>query len=59
MRISIVFFMFFLMSSIQGQEISVFDDFEGNGTIDSWYGDACSLNTSLANPVQEGINTSV
>lgn len=58
MRISIVMFMFFLMSSIQGQEISVFDDFEGNGTIDSWYGDACSLNTSLANPVQEGINTS-
>ena len=37
---------------------TVQDDFEGNGTITSWYGDACNINTSFTNPVQQGINTS-
>jgi beta-glucanase (GH16 family) len=36
----------------------VFDDFEGNGTINSWYGDNCGVNPSLENPHSGGINTS-
>lgn len=34
------------------------DDFEGNGNISSWFGDACDINTMLSNPHQEGINLS-
>jgi beta-glucanase (GH16 family) len=37
---------------------TVEDDFEGNGTITTWYGDNCNLNTSLPNPFQQGVNTS-
>jgi beta-glucanase (GH16 family) len=37
---------------------TVQDDFEGNGTITTWYGDNCNLNISLSNPYQQGINTS-
>jgi beta-glucanase (GH16 family) len=37
---------------------AIFDDFEGNGNISTWTGDDCGINTSLANPVQQGINTS-
>ncbi len=37
---------------------TVEDDFEGNGTITTWYGDNCNLNTSLPNPYQQGINNS-
>tara|TARA_R110001592_G_scaffold75225_1_gene227894 strand:+ start:65123 stop:66748 length:1626 start_codon:yes stop_codon:yes gene_type:complete len=40
------------------QAQSLEDDFEGNSTINSWFGDDCNLNTSLSNPVQQGINTS-
>ena len=34
------------------------DDFEGVGTINTWYGDDCDLDTSFTNPYQSGINTS-
>jgi len=34
------------------------DDFEGNGTITSWYGDNCGLETGLVNPFSQGLNTS-
>ena len=37
---------------------TVQDDFEGNGTITTWYGDNCNMNTARANPFQQGINTS-
>src|SRR6188472_2667439 len=37
---------------------TVEDDFEGNGTITSWYGDNCSMNIARANPYPQGINTS-
>ncbi len=40
------------------QETTATDDFEGNGTINTWYGDDCGINTSLDNPFQTGINTS-
>jgi len=36
----------------------IFDDFEGNGNIDNWFADGIILNTSLANPHSESINTS-
>ncbi len=36
----------------------IFDDFEGNGNIDPWFADGIIVNTSLANPVSGGINTS-
>ncbi|MEM0997954.1 MAG: family 16 glycosylhydrolase [Bacteroidota bacterium] len=41
-----------------GHSQAVFDDFEGNGTIASWAGDNCGLNTGLSNPVASGTNTS-
>ena len=39
-----------------GQDVQ--DDFEGSGTITSWAGDDCIINTSLSNPFSQGINTS-
>lgn len=37
---------------------TVQDDFEGNGTITTWYGDNCNINIALSNPFPQGINTS-
>ena len=34
------------------------DNFEGNSTITSWFGDNCGMDTSFLNPYQVGINTS-
>lgn len=34
------------------------DGFEGNGTITTWYGDDCGMNSNFNNPYQQGINTS-
>lgn len=34
------------------------DDFEGNGTITSWVGDDCLINTDFSNPFQQGSNNS-
>lgn len=42
----------------QAQTQAIQDDFEGNGTITSWFGDDCNINTSLTNPQQQGSNTS-
>ena len=36
----------------------IFDDFEGNGNIDSWFGDDCGMDNEFSNPYSEGINTS-
>ncbi|MGB0431516.1 MAG: glycoside hydrolase family 16 protein, partial [Bacteroidia bacterium] len=49
-----------LFSSISlfGQEVDVKDDFEGKGTISTWYGDDCSIDTEHVNPYKIGINTS-
>jgi len=33
------------------------DDFEGNGNINTWSAFDCAMNTNLANPVAQGINT--
>lgn len=34
------------------------DDFEGNGNISTWFGDACGMNINFTNPYIEGINNS-
>ncbi|HKK64098.1 MAG TPA: family 16 glycosylhydrolase [Bacteroidales bacterium] len=44
--------------SIQAQTQTVEDDFEGNGTITTWYGDDCNINAGFSNPYPGGINTS-
>ncbi|MFT6335107.1 MAG: beta-glucanase (GH16 family) [Halioglobus sp.] len=48
----------FFTSVIAAQAQTVEDDFEGNGTIMTWFGDECSINTSLSNAYPIGINTS-
>jgi hypothetical protein len=44
------------LKNVQAQNIT--DDFEGNGTISTWFGDDCEINTGFANPYSNGINTS-
>jgi beta-glucanase (GH16 family) len=44
------------LTNVESQNIT--DDFEGNGTITTWFGDDCDINTSFANPYPSGINTS-
>jgi len=48
----------FSSSFLKAQTSTVEDDFEGNGTISTWRGDNCNINTDLNNPFQQGINTS-
>lgn len=48
----------FMLSSTVGLAQDVQDDFEGTGTITTWFGDACGMNNNLYNPVQQGMNTS-
>ena len=40
------------------QEIIIEDNFEGNGTITTWAGDDCGIDTDFPNPFPQGINTS-
>ncbi len=47
----------FLTLSISSQT-TVQDDFEGSGTISTWTGDDCGLDTNFANVFQQGVNTS-
>jgi beta-glucanase (GH16 family) len=51
-----IFLGLFAANSISAQQIR--DDFEGSGTINTWFGDDCGLNLSLNNPYKNGINTS-
>ena len=53
---TILVFLFLLPQLINGQSIQ--DDFEGNGTINSWFGDDCVLNIKFNNPFVQGVNTS-
>lgn len=45
-----------LTFNIHAQNVE--DDFEGGGTITSWYGDDCGMTVNEVNPYQLGINTS-
>jgi len=56
LKIPILFF--FLLFSATAVSQKVEDNFEGGGTITSWFGDACTINTSFSNPFKVGINTS-
>ncbi|MBT8323715.1 MAG: family 16 glycosylhydrolase [Winogradskyella sp.] len=56
MKKLLLFLLFVFSFSLYSQ--SVEDDFEGNGTINSWAPDDCGLNTAYNNPVQQGTNTS-
>ena len=49
---------FFLSMSLFCVAQTVEDNFEGNGTISSWFGDDCGLDTSFSNIFSTGINTS-
>ncbi len=57
MRNSILIF-FISMFSVYSFCQTVQDDFEGNGTINTWFGDDCNLETVFQNPFKTGINTS-
>ncbi len=54
------FVILILIPGLKGwsQVQDVFDDFEGNGDITTWLGDACNMDISFANPNIQGINTS-
>ncbi len=54
--LSILALFLFVPSIIKSQ--SVKDDFEGNGTITTWYGDDCEIDTKFDNPFKTGINLS-
>ncbi len=43
---------------LNAQKGNVIDGFEGNGTINTWYGDACEIIIGFTNPYRVGINQS-
>lgn len=47
-----------ILFTANAQTQTVHDDFEGSGTIDTWAGDDCDINTNYQNPFPQGINTS-
>ncbi len=52
----LVVFLFLMPRGSFAQTVN--DDFEGSGTISTWFGDDCGMDASFANPYQQGINTS-
>ena len=52
--LSILFLSSILYSQVQISQ----DNFEGNSTINSWFGDNCGMDTNFTNPYQIGINAS-
>jgi beta-glucanase (GH16 family) len=50
--------LFITSNLILAQSQKIHDDFEGNGTITTWFGDNCNINTNFPNPFPQGINTS-
>jgi beta-glucanase (GH16 family) len=58
MRKYISLFLLFFPLAVIAQQGSLQDDFEGNGNISSWYGDACLMNTNFNNPFATTGNTS-
>lgn len=53
-----LFALLFLSITLFSSGQTIEDYFEGNGTISTWSTDASEMNTSLANPYKESINTS-
>jgi beta-glucanase (GH16 family) len=56
MRKSLFFVFLFINLLVVAQTVE--DDFEGNGTITSWFGDDCGVDISYSNPFQLASNTS-
>ena len=56
--ILVAIFFSFLSGQILAQTQTVEDDFEGNGTITTWFGDDCLINTSQPNPYPDAFNNS-
>jgi beta-glucanase (GH16 family) len=52
-----VFILLFSVNSFSQSQISQ-DNFEGNSTINTWFGDSCGMDNAFVNPFQNGINTS-
>ena len=52
--LSILFYSTVFYSQVQ----TSLDNFEGNSTITTWFGDNCGMDTNFTNPYQVGINTS-
>lgn len=52
-----LFILLFSINSFSQAQISQ-DNFEGNSTITSWFGDNCGIDNAFANPFPNGINTS-
>ena len=50
-------FLFCLLAIHLNAQI-VEDNFEGSGTITTWYGDDCGMDFNFSNPYQQSINTS-
>ena len=53
---SIIVCLFIFASYSEAQTIE--DNFEGDGTITTWFGDDCNINITSSNPYQQGINNS-
>jgi hypothetical protein len=58
MRIFLLPILLFYFTVNKANAQAIKDDFEGNGNISTWFGDACLVNTNLANPFKQSINTS-
>lgn len=59
MRNFIFLSIIFVFSLLHSQAQTSQDNFEGNSTITSWFGDDCGMDTNFTNPYQTGINTSL
>jgi len=57
-KYSLIALFFGLLIQVQAQTLFVQDNFEGGGTISTWFGDACGMNNSFANPHILGTNLS-
>ncbi|RMF02071.1 MAG: glycosyl hydrolase family protein [Bacteroidetes bacterium] len=54
-------FLSLLLSSVSllpAQTTTIWDDFEGNGSITTWLGDDCNIQTDFANPFAQDLNPS-
>lgn len=51
-----IILLLFLSTNTFAQTVQ--DDFEGNGTISTWFGDDCQIDIAFANPFQDGLNPS-
>lgn len=56
--IGILILYFGLATTTYCKDALLQDDFEGNGTIHSWHGDACVIDNQLINPFKQSPNTS-